>query len=53
MDQIIITNKNGESITLGNESSYFLQILEGASEVPVVVESQKAPKQDGSTYFGI
>ncbi len=51
MDKIIITNKNGESITLGNESPYFLQILEGASELPVTIESQKAPKQDGSTYF--
>lgn len=51
MDKIIITNINGESITLGNESPYFLQILEGASELPVTIESQKAPKQDGSTYF--
>jgi hypothetical protein len=51
MDAVIITNKSGESITLGNESPYFLQILEGASELPVTIESQKAPKQDGSTYF--
>jgi hypothetical protein len=51
VDKIIITNQNEESITLGNESPYFLQILEGASEVPVTIESQKAPKQDGSTYF--
>lgn len=51
MDKITITNNNGESITLGNESPYFLQILEGASELPVTIESQKAPKQDGSTYF--
>lgn len=51
MDKIIITNQNEESITLGNEPPYFLQILEGASEVPVTIESQKAPKQDGSTYF--
>jgi hypothetical protein len=51
MDKITITNNNGESITLGNQSPYFLQILEGASELPVTIESQKAPKQDGSTYF--
>ena len=51
MDEVVITNQNGESITLGNESPYFFQILEGASEVPVTIESQKAPEQDGSTYF--
>jgi hypothetical protein len=51
MDGLMITNQNGESINLGNEVPYFLQILEGASEVPVTIENQKAPKQDGSTYF--
>ncbi len=52
MDEIVITNKNGESITLGNQSPYFLETIDGVGEVPVAIESQKAPKQDGSTYLG-
>ena len=51
MEKVVITNKNGESITLGNHPPYFLEILDGASEIPVTVESQKSPKQDGSTYL--
>ena len=51
MDVIVITNKNGESITLGNQAPYFLETVDGVGEVPVALESQKAPKQDGSTYI--
>ncbi len=51
MDSIIITNQNGESITLGNQAPYFLETIDGVGEVPVTIESQKAPKQDGSTYL--
>ncbi len=51
MDSIIITNQNGESITLGNQAPYFLETIDGVGEVPVAIESQKAPKQDGSTYI--
>lgn len=51
MDQLVIMNKNRESITLGNIAPYFLQILDGVGDVPVITQSQKAPKQDGSTYF--
>lgn len=49
---IVITNKNGESITLGNLAPYFLETVDGIGEVPVAIENQKAPKQDGSTYLG-
>lgn len=49
---IVITNKNGESITLGNQSPYFLETIDGVGEVTVTLESQKAPKLDGSTYLG-
>ena len=52
MDSIIITNQNGESITLGNQAPYFLESIDGVGEVQVTIESQKAPKQDGSTYLG-
>lgn len=48
----MITNKNGESITLGNQAPYFLETIDGVGEVPVSIENQKAPKQDGSTYLG-
>lgn len=51
MDNVIIKNQNGESITLGNTAPYFLQILDGVGDVPVISQSQKAPKQDGATYF--
>ncbi len=51
MQEIIITNQNGESITLGNQAPYFLETVDGVGEVPVALESQKAPKQDGSTYI--
>lgn len=51
MDNVIIKNRNGESITLGNTAPYFLQVLDGVGDVPVISQSQKAPKQDGSTYF--
>lgn len=51
MECIIITNQKGESITLGNHAPYFLQIIDGVGEVPVAIESQKAPYQDGSTYI--
>lgn len=51
MDELIITNQKGESITLGNQAPYFLEVLDGIGEVPVVIESQKSPYQDGSTYI--
>lgn len=47
----MIINKNGEQIVLGNQAPYFLEKIDGAGEVPVAIESQKAPRQDGSTYL--
>ena len=51
MEKVVITNKNGESITLGNQSPYYLEIIDGVSNIPVTIENQKSPKQDGSTYI--
>jgi len=51
MDVIAITNKNRESITLGNQAPYFLERIDGIGDVGVNIGSQKAPKQDGSTYL--
>lgn len=51
MQEIIITNQNKESITLGNQAPFFLETIDGVGEVGVAIESQKAPKQDGSTYI--
>ena len=52
MDVIVITNKNGEQIVLGNQAPYFLEKIDGVGEVSISIENQKAPKQDGSTYLG-
>jgi hypothetical protein len=51
MEEVIITNQSGESITLGNRAPYFLQTIDGVGEAGVNIESQKAPRQDGSTYI--
>jgi hypothetical protein len=52
VDEIVITNKDGEHITLGNQAPYFLETVDGIGDVNVNIENQKAPKQDGSTYLG-
>jgi hypothetical protein len=52
MEEIIIINKNGKKIILGNQGPFFLEKIDGVGEVPVALENQKAPKQDGSTYLG-
>ena len=49
MDEVIITNQSGESITLGNRAPYSSN-HRWCGEVGVNIESQKAPRQDGSTY---
>ena len=51
MEDITITNQNGESICLGHRGPFFLEKIEGLGEVEVGIESQKAPYQDGSTYI--
>lgn len=51
MEMVTITNKHGESITLGNAAPYYLEILDGVGGVPINIESQKSPYQDGSTYI--
>lgn len=51
MEKVTITNKHGESITLGNAAPYYLEILDGVGEVSISIESQKSPYQDGSTYI--
>lgn len=51
MEKVIITNINEESITLGNQAPFYLQVIDGVSNIPVTTHSQKAPRQDGSTYI--
>lgn len=51
MQEVTITNKDGEQIILSNRAPFFLEKIDGVGEVPVVIESQKAPRQDGSTYI--
>jgi hypothetical protein len=43
LQKLIITNQRGESITLGSKAPYFLETLDGASELKVTIESQKSP----------
>lgn len=51
MESITITNSQGERVVLGRQGPYFLEALDGAGDVAVRVQSQKAPYQDGSTYI--
>jgi hypothetical protein len=37
MEKVTITNKHGESITLGNAAPYYLEILDGVGEVSIVL----------------
>ena len=51
MDSLIISNSKGDSITLSNTAPYFLERLDGVGSLDVEMQVQKAPRQDGSTYF--
>jgi hypothetical protein len=46
---VVITNKKGESITLGNQAPYFLEKID--TNLGVDIENQKSPNQDGLTYI--
>ena len=48
---VVITNTNGESITLGNQAPIFLEAIDGVGSIPVELENQKSPNQDGLTYI--
>ena len=50
VEDITITNQNGESICLGRRGPFFLEKIEGLGEVEVGIESQKAPYQDCLLY---
>lgn len=52
MPSLTITNTAGLSVTLGNTAPYYIETIDGLSEVPVLFETQKAPKQHGATYLG-
>ncbi|MEY8414808.1 phage tail family protein [Tissierella praeacuta] len=49
MEKVVIINRNGESITLGNTAPFYLEKID--ESLGVDIESQKSPKQDGSTYI--
>lgn len=49
LTSIKITNINGESISLGNQAPYFLEMIDGS--LGVELENQKSPNQDGLTYI--
>ncbi|SKC57571.1 phage tail family protein [Maledivibacter halophilus] len=49
MENLIIKNTKGEQIILGNQAPFYLEKIDEA--LGVDIESQKSPKQDGSTYI--
>lgn len=48
MENLKIVNKLGEQIILGNQAPFYLEKIDEV--LGVGIESQKSPKQDGSTY---
>jgi hypothetical protein len=50
MREIVFTNANGVSITLGS-SPILIDSITGLGGAPVSIQYQKAPYQDGSTYI--
>ena len=51
LGSVVITNINGESITLGNQAPYFLERIDGVGSLGVELKNQKSPNQDGLTYI--
>lgn len=51
LSDVKITNANAESITLGNQAPIFLEAIDGVGNIPVELENQKSPNQDGLTYI--
>ncbi|MFS1513058.1 phage tail family protein [Chengkuizengella sp. SCS-71B] len=50
-EKMIFTNGRGDSIELGQQSPYLLQMIEGLGGNEVEIQTQKAPFQDGSSYI--
>lgn len=40
MEKVTITNKHGESITLGNAAPYYLEILDGVGKYLLVLKAK-------------
>lgn len=49
MESLIIKNKLGEQIILGNQAPFYLEKIDEA--LGVNIENQKSPSQDGMTYI--
>ena len=50
-EKLIYENSKGQSIQLGNEKPFILVNVAGTGNTDVDVQTQKAPRQDGSTYI--
>ena len=43
MEIVTITNKHGESITLGNVAPYYLEILDGVGKCRLILKTKNHP----------
>jgi phage-related protein len=51
MEQITFINSRDESIVLGNDWPYIVTKIEGTGAVPIDIQTQKSPFQDGVSYI--
>jgi phage-related protein len=51
MKKLIFTNSRGESVALGDTFPYLIGAIEGLGAVNAVLQTQKAPYQDGVSYL--
>lgn len=49
--KITYINPRGDSVELSHRAPFFLNKIEGLGDVEANIQSQKAPKQDGSTHI--
>lgn len=49
--KITFINSRGDSVVLDHGSPFFINKIEGLGDVDADIQTQKAPKQDGSTYI--
>nr|WP_309099066.1 phage tail family protein [Fredinandcohnia onubensis] len=51
MQKITYINSNGDSIEFSHQPPFILSSIEGLGDVEADVQTQKSPKQDGSTHI--
>jgi len=51
MEQMTFINSRGEGVVLGNDWPYIVTKIEGTGAVPIDIQTQKSPFQDGVSYI--